>query len=65
MVQVGRDYYEDLSEESFENLLDKLIDGNPEPGSRKKRFSSEPEGFFKSFVAAKTIAHSIPKVSAA
>ena len=48
VVQVGSDYYEDLSEESFVNLLDKLIDGNPEPGSRKKRFSSEPEGFFKS-----------------
>ena len=48
VVQVGSDYYEDLSEESFVNLLDKLIDGNPEPGSRKKRFSSEPEGLFKS-----------------
>ena len=48
VVQVGSDYYEDLSEESFVNLLDKLIDGNPEPGSSKKRFSSEPEGFFKS-----------------
>ena len=48
VVQVGSDYYEDLSEESFVNLLDKLIDGNPEPGSRKKRFSSEPEGFFES-----------------
>ena len=48
VVQVGSDYYEDLSEESFVNLLDKLIDGNPEPGSRKKRFSSEPAGFFKS-----------------
>ena len=48
VVQVGSDYYEDLSEESFTNLLDNLIDGNPEPGSRKKRFSSEPEGFFKS-----------------
>lgn len=48
VVQVGSDYYEDLSEESFINLLDNLIDGNPKPGSRKKRFSSEPEGFFKS-----------------
>ena len=48
VVQVGSDYYEDLSEESFIFLLDKLIGGNPEPGSRKKRFSSEPEGFFKS-----------------
>ena len=48
VVQVGSDYYEDLTEESFIDLIDKLIDGNPEPGSKKKRFSSEPEGFFKS-----------------
>ena len=48
VVQVGSDYYEDLSEESFSNLLDNLIEGDPEPGSQKKRFSSEPEGFFNS-----------------
>ena len=48
VVQIGSDYYEDLSEESFSNLLDNLIEGHPEPGSQKKRFSSEPEGFFNS-----------------
>ena len=48
VVQIGSDYYEDLSEESFLNLLDNLIEGDPEPGSQKKRFSSEPEGFFNS-----------------
>ena len=48
VVQIGSDYYEDLSEESFSYLLDDLIEGNPEPGSQKKRFSSEPEGFFNS-----------------
>ena len=48
VVQVGSDYYEDLSEDSFSDLLDNLIEGKPEPGSRKKRFSSEPEGFFQS-----------------
>ena len=48
VVQIGSDYYEDLSEESFSNLLDNLIEGDPEPGSQKKRFSSEPEGFFNS-----------------
>ena len=48
VVQVGSDYYEDLSEESFSNLLDNLIEGDPEPGSQKKRFSSEPEGFLNS-----------------
>ena len=46
VVQIGSDYYEDLSEKSFSHLLDVLIDGKPEPGSQKKRFSSEPEGFF-------------------
>ena len=48
VVQIGSDYYEDLSEESFSNLLDNLIEGHPEPGSQKKRFSSEPEGFLNS-----------------
>ncbi len=48
VVQVGSDYYEDLSEESFSHLLDELMEGYPEPGSQKKRFSSEPEGFFNS-----------------
>ena len=48
VIQIGSDYYEDLSEESFSNLLDDLIEGHPEPGSKKKRFSSEPEGFFNS-----------------
>ena len=48
VVQVGSDYYEDLSEDSFSDLLDNLIEGNPKPGSRKNRFSSEPDGFFKS-----------------
>ena len=48
VVQIGSDYYEDLSEESFSLLLDNLIEGHPEPGSQKKRFSSEPEGFFNS-----------------
>ena len=48
VVQIGSDYYEDLSEESFSHLLDDLIEGHPEPGSQKKRFSSEPEGFLNS-----------------
>ncbi len=48
VIQVGSDYYEDLSADSFLNLLDKLIKDNPLPGSQKKRFSSEPEGLFKS-----------------
>ena len=38
VVQIGSDYYEDLSEESFSNLLDNLIEGDPEPGSQRKDF---------------------------
>ncbi len=48
VVQVGSDYFEDLSVESFSSLIDHLLEGQPEPGSRKNRFSSEPEGFFES-----------------
>ena len=48
VIQIGSDYYEDLCEESFSHLLDDLIEGHPEPGSQKNRFSSEPEGFFNS-----------------
>ncbi|MEM8569416.1 MAG: NADH-quinone oxidoreductase subunit NuoE [Pseudomonadota bacterium] len=44
MVQIGKDYYEDLTSESFAALLDALAAGEvPVPGSRKGRFSSEPE----------------------
>ena len=44
VVQVGKDYFEDLSVESFRTLIDELIDGTvPKPGSRLNRFSSEPE----------------------
>ncbi len=43
MAQIGRDYYEDLSEESIGELIDQLKAGErPVPGSRKGRFSSEP-----------------------
>ena len=44
MVQIGKDYYEDLSQESFETLLNVMFeDKKPLPGSRKGRFSSEPQ----------------------
>ena len=44
MIQIGKDYYEDLSRESFETLLDDLFaNRKPIPGSRKGRFSSEPQ----------------------
>ncbi|MEM8594959.1 MAG: NADH-quinone oxidoreductase subunit NuoE [Pseudomonadota bacterium] len=45
MVQIGKDYYEDLTVESFEGILDALARGEvPVPGSYKDRFASEPEG---------------------
>ena len=48
VVWVGEGRGKLLSEESFSKLLENLIEGYPEPGSQKKRFSSEPEGFLNS-----------------
>ena len=43
MVQIGRDYYEDLDAGKFGEILDELAAGGvPLPGSRAGRFSSEP-----------------------
>jgi NADH-quinone oxidoreductase subunit E len=43
MVQIGKDYYEDLDGDSFAGLLDALARGEtPRPGSYKCRFASEP-----------------------
>lgn len=43
MIQVGKDYYEDLDAESFGALLDGLAEGSvPRAGSAKGRFASEP-----------------------
>ena len=45
MVQIGKDYYEDLSAESLGRILDELAAGGlPRPGSQIGRFASEPEG---------------------
>ncbi len=45
MAQIGKDFYEDLTAESFGDLLDALARGEvPAPGSRVGRFSSEPLG---------------------
>ncbi|MGJ0509196.1 MAG: NADH-quinone oxidoreductase subunit NuoE, partial [Methylocystis sp.] len=45
MVQINDDYYEDLTAENFEKLLDALAAGRPvKTGSQKGRVSSEPEG---------------------
>ena len=43
VVQIGKDYFEDLDAASFERLLDEFADGRvPRPGSQTGRFSSEP-----------------------
>ena len=49
MVQIsnadGDHYYEDLTAESFDALLDKLVAGEtPTPGPQNSRHTSEPEG---------------------
>ncbi|TNE63006.1 MAG: NADH-quinone oxidoreductase subunit E [Rhodobacteraceae bacterium] len=45
MAQIGKDYYEDLTAENFEKLLDQMEAGNvPLPGSQAGRYSSEPAG---------------------
>jgi NADH-quinone oxidoreductase subunit E len=45
MVQINDDYYEDLTAENFEKLLDDLAGGRPvKTGSQTGRVGSEPEG---------------------
>ncbi len=43
MAQIGKDYYEDLSPDGLNGIIDAFAAGDvPEPGSRIGRFSSEP-----------------------
>ncbi|GGD34813.1 NADH-quinone oxidoreductase subunit NuoE [Sinisalibacter lacisalsi] len=43
MAQVGKDYYEDLSTESFAELIDRLAAGEvPVPGPQNGRYAAEP-----------------------
>ena len=45
MVQINDDYYEDLTEENFNKLLDDLAAGRPvKVGSQTGRMTSEPAG---------------------
>jgi NADH-quinone oxidoreductase subunit E len=45
MVQINEDYYEDLTPENFEKLLDDLAAGRPvKTGSQQGRVTSEPAG---------------------
>jgi NADH-quinone oxidoreductase subunit E len=48
MAQINADYYEDLTPETFEKLLDDLAAGRPvKPGPQTDRRSSEPQGEVK------------------
>ena len=43
MAQIGKDYYEDLTAESFAGILDELVAGRvPTPGPQTGRYASEP-----------------------
>ena len=43
IVQLGKDYYEDLSKDTFKEILSNLKEGKiPTPGSQIKKFSCEP-----------------------
>jgi NADH-quinone oxidoreductase subunit E len=43
MTQIGKDYYEDLTPEKLEEILDALARGEvPRPGPQNGRFASEP-----------------------
>jgi NADH-quinone oxidoreductase subunit E len=45
MVQIGKDYYEDLTAESFAAILDDLAAGKvPTPGPQNGRYAAEPKG---------------------
>lgn len=44
MAQIGKDYYEDLTAESFAQILDDLAAGKvPTPGPQNGRYASEPK----------------------
>ncbi|WP_170371488.1 NADH-quinone oxidoreductase subunit E [Ruegeria arenilitoris] len=45
MAQIGKDYYEDLTAESFGRIIDELAAGKvPEPGPQNGRYAAEPLG---------------------
>jgi len=49
MIQVNKDYYEDLNKDNIEKILESLMAGKPlKPGSYRGRKSSAPENLQKS-----------------
>ena len=58
MVQIGKDYYEDLTAEKFAWILDELAAGRvPTPGPQNGRFTSEPLSGLTSLAGERTEAH--------
>ena len=52
MVQIGKDYYEDLTAEKFATVIDDLAAGKvPTPGSQIGRYAAEPAGGLTSLKA--------------
>ncbi|MFG1289037.1 NADH-quinone oxidoreductase subunit NuoE [Xanthobacter versatilis] len=67
MVQINDDYYEDLTPESFEKLLDDLAAGRPvKVGPQNSRRGSEPEGGARVLTDPALYAHAVaPEAPAA
>jgi len=58
MVQIGKDYYEDLTAEKFAWILDELAAGRvPTPGPQNGRFAAEPKSGLTSLQGARDEAH--------
>lgn len=56
MAQIGKDYYEDLTAERFEEILDALARGEvPRPGPQNGRFASEPQGELSSLAGGERV----------
>ena len=54
MMQINDDYYEDLSEEKVEKIIDQIQNGEkPKPGSYRGRINSEPENNRKTLLDVK------------
>ena len=51
MVQINDDYFEDLDEKTFSNIIDQVEkDLQPKPGSYRGRLSAEPENIRKTLL---------------
>ena len=54
MIQINMDYFEDLSPEKLEKIINQIKDNeNPRPGSYKGRINTEPENIRKTLLGNK------------